>query len=279
MSKIFGTARWLLGLPPAKAVEPPKPATAFPRFRELPTEIRWAIWLYALPAPRIYEPAAPTDWLLTPMKPITFLRTFAPPVLREVCQEAYEVCMSEGEFRFGCFFSHMRGIWYNEVRDAIYFACEMQLDRTHIFEVDTIYLSADCALRSPDCRNFLMSKNFDFCDKLVIALYPPGSWDMDVQTLKGTEPIFRKIMDYEIIGEHAWDTTDCSLEQRRKWNSAVDGDAHNIIYWQRAKEVILGLFKMRQEAARLAGREHYEEDLELEAVEVFRKPLPKALPA
>ncbi|KAF4928583.1 hypothetical protein CGCVW01_v001936 [Colletotrichum viniferum] len=272
MLKVFGAARWLLGLPPASDIEAPQPvaATTFHRFREFPPEIRHAIWKAALPPPRVYEPEAS---VVDVTKPVHFLTSFPPPAMREACREANEACQSEGVFKFGYWGGHLRGMWFNVSKDAIYYACEAQYTRTELVEVNTIYLSADCAFRSPDIRDFLLSPRFDFCDRLIIALYPPGSWEMPVKTLKGTEPVFRRIDDMETIGFHEWDNTDFPEAQRDEM------EVEDCISWFNAREVILGLFKMRQEAARLAGREHYEEDLEVEAVEVFRKPIPKALPA
>ncbi|KAH0435306.1 hypothetical protein CcaCcLH18_04915 [Colletotrichum camelliae] len=284
MSMIFGTVRWLLGLPPAKAVEPPEPATTFPRFRQLPPEIRRDIWGLALPPPRVYEPEASSTNF---EKPVKFLTEFPPPAMRETCREAYGVCMSVGVFQFGYWGDSMRGIWYNVFTDAIYYACKMQCTRTEIETPSTIYLSSDCALRSPDCRDFLLSPKFDHCSRLVVAVYPPGSWEMDAKTLRGTEPVFRRIKDKESVGYHRFDTTDYPIEERQ-YVEGYDVPESDLIRWEHAKEVILKIFEIRKEILReineegpsgITVREYHEGDLEVEAVEVFRKPLPKALTA
>ncbi|KAF4873000.1 hypothetical protein CGCSCA1_v007867 [Colletotrichum siamense] len=269
MFKIFGAASWLLGLPPANDVEAPQPATTFPQFRQLPPEIRDAIWRAALPPPRIYEPDTSSPLAGNPKYPTQFFRTWRPPTVREACKEAYDVCNSVGEYKYGYWGGHMRGIWINIFTDAVYFACEIQYEQSELLEVDTIYLSSDCALRSPDCRNFLMSDRFDACSRLVVAIYPPGSWEMDVETLRGTDPVFRRITDEtELIGFSEWDATDYA---GRKEGDGDEVKRDHPVTWKLTKEIILKLFKLRQEAAREAGRDHWEDELKLEAVEVFRK--------
>ncbi|CAI0646273.1 unnamed protein product [Colletotrichum noveboracense] len=286
MLKVFGAARWLLGLPPANAIEAPQPvaATTFHRFRELPPEIRRGIWNLALPPPRVYEPEASSTDVL---KPVKFLTEFPPPAMREACREAYGVCMSRGCFQSGYWGSRMRGIWYNVFTDAIYYACEMQCTRTQIETPATIYLSADCALRSPNCRDFLMSPKFDYCERLIVAVYPPGSWEMDAKELRGTEPVFRKIKDEESVGYHGFDDTDWPMEERQVVEG-YDAPESDVIGWEDAKEVILNIFERRKGILReineegpseITVREYHEGDLEVEAVEVFRTPIPKALPA
>ncbi|KAJ3961792.1 hypothetical protein N0V92_001534 [Colletotrichum tropicale] len=163
----------------------------------------------------------------------------------------------------------------------------MQCIRTQIETPATIYLSADCALRSPNCRDFLMSPKFDYCERLIVAVYPPGSWEMDAKELRGTEPVFRKIMDGESVGYHKFDDADWPMEERQVVEG-YDVPESDVIGWEDAKEVILNIFERRKEILReineegpseITVREYHEGDLEVEAVEVFRKPVPKALPA
>ncbi|KAI8287607.1 hypothetical protein K4K60_012266 [Colletotrichum sp. SAR11_57] len=159
--------------------------------------------------------------------------------------------------------------------------------RTQIETPATIYLSADCALRSPNCRDFLMSPKFDYCERLIVAVYPPGSWEMDAKELRGTEPVFRKIKDEESVGYHEFDDTDWPMEERQVVEG-YDAPESDVIGWEDAKEVILNIFERRKEILReineegpseITVREYHEGDLEVEAVEVFRTPIPKALPA
>ncbi|KAF5516457.1 hypothetical protein CGCS363_v000432 [Colletotrichum siamense] len=184
MLKVFGAARWLLGLPPANAIEAPQPvaATTLHRFRELPPEIRRGIWDLALPPPRVYEPEASSTDV---MKPVKFLTEFPPPAMREACREAY---------------------------------------------------------------------GFDYCERLIVAVYPPGSWEMDAKELRGTEPVFRKIMDGESVGYHEFDDTDWPMEERQVVEG-YDAPESDVIGWEDAKEVILNIFERRKEILREINEE------------------------
>ncbi|GKT83680.1 hypothetical protein Ct61P_01530 [Colletotrichum tofieldiae] len=185
------------------------PPTTFFKFRQLPVEVRRAIWEVSLPAPRVFEPEGynDDDELLDyeEGKPTRFIREWAPPRMRGACREAYAVCMSAGRFTFGWFRnSSIRGLWFNDKHDAVYFSHYRQWDRAQVRGVQTICVSTEIALTDLAYKGFEHA-NLAACRRLIVALHPKMLYPIEEVTLEdlpGTKPVFRAMKDDDIIGPH-----------------------------------------------------------------------------
>lgn len=178
---------------------------SFPRFKKLPPEIRRKIWVEALPAPRIYEPDNNDEyWSLD--KGTRFFHEYYPPRVRQTCKEAYEACMSVGRFTFGCFGnSNIRGLWYNDTRDAIYYATLGQWYGTNLKAPQKMIISVEIAL-DEFLKTAFEDEKFAACRHLVVALFidrylPIGSIMTD--DLARLDPLLRFMKDDDNIAQTA----------------------------------------------------------------------------
>ncbi|KAL0938688.1 uncharacterized protein CTRU02_205298 [Colletotrichum truncatum] len=238
------------------------PATSLSRFGKLPAEIRCAIWRASLPPPRVYEPHL--RGIDADLKPTKFFEEWAPPEMRESCREAYNICMSAGKFRFGYFEnSHVRGLWYNNDVDAIYYSCQDQLGSNCLDGIKNIYTSMDMAL-SGDCVDVLIyDHGLHLCQRLVVAMWPkyPMRPEILSRILEMTKPTFRRIRDQDIVGINEYDNQD--------YPEGAEGAP---ITWGEVKQVLQNLLEQgRQHVSGNKSKWESKGPFALEAVEVFRK--------
>ncbi|GKT48099.1 uncharacterized protein ColSpa_08280 [Colletotrichum spaethianum] len=235
----------------------------FPKFRQLPVEIRRAIWEASLPASRVFEPTGDDEELFSYKegKPTRFIREWAPPRMRGACREAYAVCMSVGRFTFGCFKnSRIRGLWFNDKHDAVYFSHYWQWDYTRVCGVQTIYLSPKIALTELVHKN-CWDANLAACRRLVVALHPgmlsPAA-EVTPEDLPGTKPVFRAMTDDDIIGPH-----------QLKAASFPEFADKEFITWGELRLVLQNL-RQKMITANAEKPDFYKGPIQMEAVEVFR---------
>ncbi|KAK2025719.1 hypothetical protein LX32DRAFT_696196 [Colletotrichum zoysiae] len=223
------------------------PATSFPRFRQLPAEIRCLIWKHSLPSGRIYEPRPYRDWIMYDPRPVQFYQHWPPPVMREACKEAYQVCMENGSFRFGYYSNSrpgmMRSIWYNDKKDMVYLHTFDQWDSLDLFEVKNICISTEIALNREHCERVLAHLG---CGRVVVAYYPPGT--PTPEQLSTTRPVFRPISNEdEFVTVQKVDPED--------WDEGLE------LTWGENKDFVKDCWE----------KENLGKSVEIEAVEVFRK--------
>ncbi|KAK1636437.1 hypothetical protein BDP81DRAFT_394132 [Colletotrichum phormii] len=213
-----------------------------PQFKKFPAEIRRKIWLSALPSPRIYEPDNMAEyWSFD--KPTRFLHEYSPPRVREACKEAYEACMSVGHFTFGCFRNtNIRGLWFNDTQDAIYYATLEQWYQTELKASEKTIISIEVAL-DVFLETGFENESFAACRHLVVALY-----------IDSRCPIASVHMD--------------ELPRKLSVFRALDG--RNYLTWAELRDMLL---KTREgKILANAGKPGiYKGTLILEAVEAFRK--------
>ncbi|KAK2019873.1 hypothetical protein LZ32DRAFT_652468 [Colletotrichum eremochloae] len=153
-----------------KIISQPK---TFTKFRQLPDEIRRAIWKASLPAPRVFEPKVYDNELdnYEEGKPTRFIREWkTPPRMKGACRETYAVCMSLGRFTFGRFKnSSIRGFWFNDEHDAVYFSRYGQWDGNRVRGIQTVYVSTDIALTELIGKGF-ENDNLTACRHLIVTL-------------------------------------------------------------------------------------------------------------
>ncbi|KXH50790.1 hypothetical protein CSIM01_01639 [Colletotrichum simmondsii] len=242
---------------------------AFPQFKKLPAEIQRKIWLEALPAPRIYEPNDNAIWISCD-HPTRFYREYSPPRVREACKDAYDACMSVGRFTFGYFDnSNIRGLWYNEMQDAVYYATGDQWISTMLQGLRKIYISIEVALHVFLDDGF-STQTFGACRHLVVTLYLDkrreiGEHETDKFTT--TVPVFRAMRDDDIMArvsevpsDHRWSFPELLKQRFLTW-----ADVKGMLL-QKREEAILESLEEPWNVWMNKG------PLLLEAVEVFRKP-------
>ncbi|KAK1985647.1 hypothetical protein LZ30DRAFT_686035 [Colletotrichum cereale] len=180
-------------------------------------------------------------------RPVQFYQHWAPPVMRETCREAYQVCMENGSFRFGYYSNSrpglMRSIWYNDKRDAVYLHTFDQWNKLDLFDVKNICISEEIALNVENCERVL--GNLD-CDRVIVAYYPVGPPTQE--QLTETYPVFRSIRNEdEIVAVENVDPED--------WDEGLE------MTWREHKASIKNCWE----------KENLGRPVEFEAVEVFRK--------
>ncbi|KXH44779.1 hypothetical protein CNYM01_02244 [Colletotrichum nymphaeae SA-01] len=242
---------------------------AFPQFKKLPPEIQRKIWLEALPAPRIYEPNDNATWISND-HPTRFYREFLPPRVREACKDAYDACMSVGRFTFGYFDnSNIRGLWYNEMQDAVYYVTCDQWYGNRLMGLRKIYISVEVALFIFLDEGFT-TKAFGACRHLVVALYLDKRHEIgenETDHFTTTVPVFRAMRDDDImakVSELADDLAETFPELLKK----------QFLTWADVKGMLL---QTREKLILESSDKHWNAwmnkgPLLLEAVEVFRKP-------
>ncbi|KAK1705610.1 hypothetical protein BDP67DRAFT_583129 [Colletotrichum lupini] len=240
----------------------------FPRFQELPAEIKRKIWIEALPAPRIYEPNNHATWISV-NHPTRFYREYYPPRVRETCKDAYDACMSVGRFTFGYFDnSNIRGLWYNETQDAVYYATCDQWYNTPLKGLRKIYISIEVALLIFLEEGF-RTQTLGACRHLVVALYLDKRREVgDVRTegFATTVPVFRDMRDDDIMVEKS--------AVMHYFIGPFPGLFEKFLTWGHVKGMLL---QKREEIILENSNEPWNAwmnkgPLLLEAVEVFRKP-------
>ncbi|KAI3538384.1 hypothetical protein CSPX01_09521 [Colletotrichum filicis] len=241
----------------------------FPQFQKLPAEIKRKIWIEALPTPRIYEPDNRAMWISF-NHPTRFYREYYPPRVRETCKDAYYACMSVGRFTFGYFDnSNIRGLWYNETQDAVYYATCDQWFNTPLKGLRKIYISMEVAISIFLDQGF-RSQTFEACRHLVVALYLDKRCEIgDVKTddFATTAPVFRAMRDDDIMVEKV----DLTPYLAGRFPELLE---KKFLTWADFKSVLL---QKREEAIFESLGEPWDawlnkRPLLLEAVEVFRKP-------
>ncbi|KAH0435304.1 hypothetical protein CcaCcLH18_04913 [Colletotrichum camelliae] len=90
------------------------PATTFPRFSQLPPEIRKCIWEMALPDARVFVPYQNNQ------DQIALRQAYRPPAVRAACKEAWLVTEGNGRFAFGYKHTRTHGFWFNPSRDIVF---------------------------------------------------------------------------------------------------------------------------------------------------------------
>lgn len=91
-------------------------ATAFPRFNQLPPEIRKIVWEIALPDARVFMPYEDNEGYIA----LAFTLDHKPPAIRSACKEAWLVTEENGEFAFGWRNTRTQGFWFNPSRDIVF---------------------------------------------------------------------------------------------------------------------------------------------------------------
>ncbi|KAK1723983.1 hypothetical protein CaCOL14_003056 [Colletotrichum acutatum] len=237
---------------------------SFPQFKKLPPEIRRKIWVEALPAPQIYEPDSHEgNWYSD--KGTRFFHEYYYTRVREACKEAYEACMSFGRFTFGCFGnSNIRGLWYNDARDAIYYATLGQWHGTNLKASRKMIISVEIAL-DEFLKTGFEDEKFAACRHLVVALFidrylPIGSIMTD--DLARMEPLLRAMKDDANIAQ----TASCSGIIANRFPELAGKD---YLTWAEVRGMLL---KTREERilANAGKPKMYKRPLLLEAVEVFK---------
>ncbi|KAM0246303.1 hypothetical protein ACHAP5_004776 [Fusarium lateritium] len=88
----------------------------FPRFKELPAEIRRQIWELSLSEPRIFWP----NYEVHNENFVGVSFSHKPPLMRQVCMEARQVSQARGVVSFGSHGSIMKGLWFDFFSDIIF---------------------------------------------------------------------------------------------------------------------------------------------------------------
>ncbi|KAF4448957.1 hypothetical protein FALBO_16730 [Fusarium albosuccineum] len=95
--------------------------SGFPKFAQLPPEIRSIIWKYSLCHQRIFRWEPPKD----PGEPrkdwVPFMVNHKPPPSTQACQESRAIAQADGQFYFGSNGSVRKSLWFSPSRDIIYF--------------------------------------------------------------------------------------------------------------------------------------------------------------
>jgi hypothetical protein len=89
---------------------------SFPKFQELPLEVRRFIWELALPGPRIFEAYYDNQNNLEIVVP----HNVKPPLIRGACKEAWKVTEKHGQFILGYYGARIGGKWFNPNKDMVY---------------------------------------------------------------------------------------------------------------------------------------------------------------
>ncbi|KAI8263872.1 hypothetical protein K4K58_012719 [Colletotrichum sp. SAR11_239] len=116
------------------------PATAFPRFNQLPPEIRKIVWEMALPDARVFMPYEDNEGHIA----LAFTLDHKPPAIRSACKEAWLVTEENGEFAFGWRNTRTQGFWFNPSRDIVF------------FQYDELSGEAERAIKAAHTQNIAM---------------------------------------------------------------------------------------------------------------------------
>lgn len=168
--------------------------------------------------------------------------------MRAACREAYNVCMAAGRFRFGYFDgSSVRGLWYNNDADAVYFAKE-DMWRHPLGDIKNIYVGTEIVLDPAHLSAFIADCDMTSWSRFIVAVDPKalGS-ETDVE---GTEPFFRPMKDEDVVGF-----------QKKLTGILPDDVSERLITWADLRLFLQDYLKYQPVMPRL------------EAVEVFRRPV------
>ncbi|SPJ78033.1 uncharacterized protein FTOL_06422 [Fusarium torulosum] len=186
----------------------------FPRFKELPAELRKAIWELSLSQPRVFWPNDERAGKY--FTGVNFAHK--PPAMRQVCQESRQVSQARGGFTFGHDESIMEGLWFDYFSNILYMFCNCSREGYTI----AIRNTRNVALIWPDVwvlRDLQRLKRFMVeypkCRRiLLIVASDMDPWsDMETFLIQGEIPI-----DY---APEDWGRLKDSLERSWRKKSAL----------------------------------------------------------
>ncbi|KAF4841699.1 hypothetical protein CGCSCA4_v009210 [Colletotrichum siamense] len=147
------------------------PATTFPRFRQLPPEIRKSVWEMALPDSRVFMPYKDNDLH------IALALDHKPPAIRSACKEAWVVTEENGEFAFGWESTRTHGFWFNTSRDIVFVqrdelsdGVESAIKAAHTQNIATEWF--DFRTKSSCAQSIIWARDKLKCRKLIVTIIP-----------------------------------------------------------------------------------------------------------
>ncbi|KAM0266007.1 hypothetical protein ACHAPA_007366 [Fusarium lateritium] len=181
----------------------------FPRFKELPAEIRRQIWALSLSEPRVFWP---TEEVLSDYF-VGVSVSHKPPAMRQVCLEARQVSQARGVFAFGSHGSIMKGLWFDFFSDIILMT-DVSDANEYVQAIDNARNVALFWREALDLLDIQILKNFiGECPKCrrIIAI-TTGSCidrfsDMKLFTIQDNETVERETEDWGTIRDkihRAW---------------------------------------------------------------------------
>lgn len=92
----------------------------FPKFNQLPPEIRRMIWELSFGPPRVFRTA--DNSFLKALLPMVVNHKPPPPM--QACREARAIALEVGKFRFGVWGDKIKSLWFRKAVDIFYWTME-----------------------------------------------------------------------------------------------------------------------------------------------------------
>ncbi|RSM16287.1 hypothetical protein CEP52_000150 [Fusarium oligoseptatum] len=180
-------------------------ASSFPKFMELPPEVRKMIWVYSFGGPRIFRLVPCTEQLVTWA---TMFVNHKPPSSGAACRESRQVFQQCGEFLFGAEGLAIKSLWFRPSEDILYLdhilveylEHERYYSGCDFTSIENVAINwrgksdkwnlqrlADALVKFPSCKRMI----------LVMSHGPPPD-EGDVEFFHIMEDDRRKALDYSI---------------------------------------------------------------------------------
>ncbi|KAK2769402.1 hypothetical protein CKAH01_01009 [Colletotrichum kahawae] len=213
------------------------PATTFPRFSQLPLEVRKLVWEMALPDARVFMPYQNDQDQIT----LCFTSEHKTPTMRAACKEAWLVTEKNGRFAFGYKHTRAHGFWFNPRRDIVF------------VQHDSISEGVESAIKAAHTQNIALEwHNFTSerscisemdwvrdklkCRKVVVTTRPQ-LWDNissvhDAQLFKLLDRDYVFIDDNHRFQDYVYDDDEDDDDERD------DDEGDRRVTWARLKKIL-----------------------------------------